>query len=80
MRLSEALYGLLRGLEVAVRNAEHDALTAGYGTPAWYDAAPLSLYWKDQIAKATAKSCLGGKPGNVVPELTFGFWVDLLKK
>jgi hypothetical protein len=80
VRLSEVLYGLLHGLEVAVRNAEHHALTAGYGTPTWYDAAPLSPYWKDQIAKARAKPGVAGKPGNVVPELTFGFWVDLLKK
>jgi hypothetical protein len=54
-RLSEALYGLLHGLEVAVRNAAHHALTASYATPTWYDAAPLSTYWKDRIAGAKAK-------------------------
>lgn len=43
VQLSEVLYGLLHGLEVAVRNAEHFALTASYGTPAWYDAAPLPI-------------------------------------
>jgi hypothetical protein len=80
VRLSEALYGLLHGLEVAVRNAEHHALTAGFETPAWYDLAPLSPYWKDRIAMAKAKPGLAGKPGKVVAELTFGFWVDLLKK
>ena len=80
VRLSEVLYGLLHGLEVAVRNAEDQALTAGYGTLTWYEAAPLSPYWKEQIAKAKAKPGVAGKSANVVPELTFGFWVDLLKK
>ena len=80
VQLSEVLYGLLHGLEVTVRNAEHDALTASYGTPTWYDAAPLSPYWKDRITHAKAKSGAAGKPGKVVSELTFGFWVDLLKR
>jgi|ERR1017187_5347196 hypothetical protein len=56
VRLSEALYGLLHGLEVAVRNAEHHALTASYGTPRWYGAAPLLPYWNDQVAGAKAIS------------------------
>jgi hypothetical protein len=79
VRLSEVLYGLLHGLEVTVRNAEHHALTASYGTPAWYDAVPLSPYWTDQLAKAKAKPGVAGKPGKVVAELTFGFWIDLLQ-
>jgi len=80
VQLSEVLYGLLHGLEVTVRNAEHHALTASYGTPTWYDAAPLSPYWKDQLTHAKAKPGVAGKPGKVVSELTFGFWVDLLKQ
>jgi hypothetical protein len=66
-------------LEVTVRNAEHHALTVSYGTPTWYDAAPLAPYWKDQLARARAKPGVAGKPWKVVPELTIGFWVDLLK-
>jgi Abi-like protein len=79
VQLSEVLYGLLHGLEVTVRNAEHHALTAGYGTPTWYDAARLSQYWQDQLTKAKAKPGVAGKPGKVVAELTFGFWIDLLQ-
>lgn len=89
VQLSEVLYGLLHGLEVTVRNAEHHALTASYGTPAWYDSPllPLSPYWKDKITEAkrnrTLISPLGAvvvpSPGKVIAELTFGFWVDLLK-
>ena len=79
VQLSEVLYGLLHGLEVMVRNAAHHALTASYRTPAWYDAAPLSTYWQDQLAKAKAKPGAAGKPGKVIAELTFGFWIDLLQ-
>ena len=50
--LSEALYGLLHGLEVTVRNAVHRALTASYGAPTWYDCTPLSAYWKDELTRA----------------------------
>jgi len=63
-----------------VRNAEHHALTASFGSPAWYDAIPLSAYWKEQVAKAKAKPGVQARPGKVVSELTFGFWVDLLQK
>jgi hypothetical protein len=80
VQLSEVLYGLLHGLEVMVRNAAHHALTANYGTAAWYDVAPLSLYWQDQLSKAKAKPGAAGKPGKVIAELTFGFWVDLFSK
>jgi hypothetical protein len=80
VQLSEVLYGLLHGLEVTIRNAEHHALTDSYGTPACYDLAPLSPYWQDQLAKSKAKPGAGGKPGKVVAELTFGFWIDLISK
>lgn len=92
VQLSEVLYGILHGLEVTVRNAAHYALSASYGTSAWYDGAflavptvPLSPYWRDQLTNAKAKATIPGvagvapRPGKVVAELTFGFWVDLLK-
>jgi hypothetical protein len=79
IHLSEALYGLLHGLEVSVRNAEHHALTTSFDTPAWFDAALLGSYWADQIARAKLKPGATGRPGKVVAELTFGFWVDLVK-
>ena len=79
VQLSEVLYGLLHGLEVTARNAEHHALTASYGTAAWYDVAPLSAYWKDQLNNAEDRPGVAGKPGKIVAELTFGFWVDLVQ-
>ena len=44
VQLSEAMYGLLHGLEIAVRNAEHHALTASFGTPYWYEGPPTPGY------------------------------------
>ena len=79
VHLSESLYGLLHGLEVTVRNAEHHALTAAFGTPSWFDSAPLSQYWRDQVTAAKAKPGVAGRPEKVISELTFGFWVDLLQ-
>jgi abortive infection bacteriophage resistance protein len=78
--LSEALYGLLHGLEVAIRNVVHHTLAAGYRTPAWYDRAPLTPYWKDQVDDAKRRAGAGATPGKIIAELTFGFWVELLSK
>ena len=81
--LSEIMYGLLHGLEVTVRNAIHHHLKASYGREDWYDAAPLTVYWRDQVnnAKDKVKDAAGViLPGKVIAELTFGFWVDLTGK
>jgi len=100
VQLCAILYSLLHGLEVAVRNAEHFALTFSYGSlfwydkppfpafgipeagcegPSWHEFAPLSPYWRDQVEEAKLKPGVGNRPGKVIAELTFGFWVDLLQ-
>jgi hypothetical protein len=100
VQLSAILYGMLQGLEVAVRNAEHQALTRSFGAPDWYDVPPspgfgmpaagsmgpawheyavLSPYWRDKVDEAKLKPGVGNNPGKVIAELTFGFWVDLVK-
>ena len=76
--LSEMTFGLLHGLEVAIRNSMHDQLTAHFGTPRWYAFAPLSAYSQDKVQAAIRDA--GGptaSPGKVVAELMFGFWTDL---
>lgn len=78
--VSEAIFGLLHGLEVAVRNSMHEVLTVKYGTPKWYGpaGAPLSRYGKDKVTEAVhAAGGPGAAPGKVVAELMFGFWTDL---
>ena len=78
--VSEAVFGLLHGLEVAIRNGMHDALTVHYGTQRWFQSAavPLTLYGQDKVAAAIRDA--GGpsaSPGKVVAEFTFGFWTNL---
>ena len=101
VQLSSLLFGLLHGIEVSLRNAEHLALSKSYGTEFWYEApqcpefgmpgercegpqwhayAPLTEYWKDKVTAAKKKAGLGKNPGKVIAELSFGFWVDLLRK
>jgi len=79
--LSEALYGVLQGLEVTLRNAIHNVLTAGVGTAQWYDKLPLEESEQNALAEARAKIAervVLETPGRVVAELTFAFWVRLL--
>ncbi len=78
--ISEAVFGLLHGLEVAVRNSMHEVLTAHYGTPRWFQLPSLALtpYGQDKVAAAIRDA--GGpsaSPGKVVAELNFGFWTNL---
>jgi hypothetical protein len=78
--LSEVVFGLMHGLEVAVRNSMHQALTGVYRTPEWYGIgrAPLSHYGRDKVAEAVGNAGgVGASPGKVVAELMFGFWTDL---
>ena len=79
VHLCEALYGLLHGIEIATRNSIHATLTASYGTDIWYDYAPLTAHWQGKLRKAKTEAGSGATPGKVIAELTFGFWVELLK-
>jgi hypothetical protein len=78
--VSEAVFGLLHALEVAIRNSMHDELTAHYGTSRWFQSktVPLTSYGVDKVAAAIRDA--GGptaSPGKVIAEFTFGFWSNL---
>ena len=78
--LSEAFYGLLQGLEVALRNSMHRVLAEHFGRPEWYAVMPLYLDQKKAYLKAVEKLHRDKKdftPNRMIPELTFGFWVAL---
>jgi hypothetical protein len=78
--LSEALYGLLQGLEVPVRNAMHEVLSTGLGRNDWYDFVAWRVAQQEQIDNAKdglRKKAKPVTPGGMVAELTFGFWVGL---
>lgn len=83
-KVSEALFGVVRGLEIALRNSMHDTLRAGIRADDWYDRLPF-LLTEETRSIAIAKANLSRRnkprtPGRVVAELTFGFWCGLTSK
>ena len=77
--LSEALYGVVQGLEITLRNAVHNTLSATHGEE-WYEK--ISLLESEGVALAEAKKNIEDRieqvtPGRIVAELNFGFWVRL---
>ena len=78
--VSEAVFGLLHNLEVAVRNSMHEVLTAHFQAERWFapNVAPLSRYGQDKAVQAVRDAGgLAASPGKIVAELMFGFWTDL---
>ena len=79
-KLSEALYGVLQGLEVLLRNSIHNKLSKDIGAEDWYEQVPFFESERDEIEKA--KKTISDRPapitpGRVVAELNFGFWVRM---
>lgn len=79
---SAAFYGPLQGLEVALRNAMHRELVAGYG-PDWYDNVACGFDAGTLRRIEAAKDDLrrdgyAVDPPHLVAALPFGFWVALL--
>jgi len=78
--LSEALYGVIQGLEVTLRNAIHDLMTRKTGSANWYDSFSFQDTELAEINQAKAKVIERAAimtPGRIVAELKFGFWVRL---
>lgn len=82
--LAEALFCSLNAIEIALRNALHDALTNHFGIPAWYDRQGLLEPKQKKDIDAVKKRIMeyGNPitPDRVVSELTFGFWVVILSR
>lgn len=82
INLSESLYPLLHGLEIALRNQVHQQATKHFQTDLWFDN-PQILDFRGQklIADARQKLSKQGKStsdtGRIISELTFGFWTSL---
>lgn len=83
--MSGALFEILADVEVVLRNAIHNELMVWHGSQPgfWYDD-PLNLMpvkQVQQVARARVQLSRKGKtesPGQVVSELSFGFWRLLL--
>lgn len=81
--LSEALYGVLQGLEITLRNSIHNVLRSDLGRDDWYDHFAFEPWEEDSIQKAkraAAKHSPAPKSGKVIAELSFGFWTGLISK
>jgi hypothetical protein len=85
--LSAAFWIVLCDVEIVVRNAMHDQLTAWstarYGRPAWYldHGKVFNEQTINDIDRARHHLAANGRPetpGRVVSELPFGFWRFLL--
>lgn len=89
--VSEALFGFLHGLEVAVRNSLHVVFSRDIAVADWYvDGLPLPwppptpstlafpLSMKGMIADARSKAGPRATVGKVMAELPFGFWTALV--
>jgi hypothetical protein len=82
-RLSASLFEVIQALEVGLRNRVHVRMTERLGTEEWWDSLPLFKDELNDIAKAQnniSSRLAEVRPGRVVAELNFGFWVKLFAK
>jgi Abi-like protein len=80
--LSEALYSPLQGLEVAVRNSIHIAISDLFGGPDWILKPGSYLRKSEREMMEDAIDHLNNwrrpiTPGFMISELKFGFWTSL---
>ncbi|MHC8510232.1 MAG: hypothetical protein ACYYKD_12750 [Rhodospirillales bacterium] len=79
--VSEAFYTPLQGLEITLRNAMNNQLTALYGG-SWYEGNPVGLQARQLQLISNALNYLRHDKevtlDTVVAEMNLGFWVGLL--
>jgi len=79
--LSEALYGVVQGFEITLRNAIHLSLSKAHGQ-SWFDNELLTIGESEKEAVREAKKAIENEPQIVTParivaEFSLGFWVRL---
>lgn len=86
MSLCESLYPMLQGLEVALRNSVHSALSLHLGSDSWFDLQSNPILFDaekkrvDEAKRRLSKARKPHDPGKIVAELNFGFWNSLFDK
>ena len=78
--LSEALYGVVQGYEVLLRNMTHEKLSQGFGRVDWWESAGLRDRERNDICEAEQQILERAVPattGRIVAELNLGFWTNL---
>ncbi len=82
--LSESLYPILQCMEISLRNSIHDATSAAYNTPLWFDTPELlDDHSRSKIQKAREDLLKNGKPvtaAGIIAEQNFGFWTALFNR
>jgi abortive infection bacteriophage resistance protein len=80
-QLSESFYFPLQGLEVSLRNAIHNELSAHYGADWLYSGSMILHYPQEaKIMEALKKLYPVRNPSKVVAELNLGFWIGLFSR
>lgn len=78
--LCEAFYPSLQKLEVALRNAVHNALAASL-SPVWYTAPGIlnseGARAVNEVVGKLKRNKKPDSPENIVADLSFGFWTSL---
>jgi hypothetical protein len=80
MDIAASLYGVIHVLEVGLRNRVHTKMAEAMNSEEWWDALPLHEAELNDIAEAKkniADRIQQVRPGRIVAELNFGFWVKL---
>lgn len=79
--VSEAFYTSLHTLEITLRNSIHRRLVSTHGG-GWFRQQQLitNQFQRQKVAEAYAKFGGQANDGQVVAELTFGFWTALFGK
>ena len=84
IELAEALYPGFAALEVTLRNSIHHALTTREGTDMWFrmllEPGQLSVYAQTHLKLYNRLKRTEPTSGQLVAELTFGFWTTLLSQ
>jgi hypothetical protein len=78
--LSEALYGVIQGLEIGLRNSVHRVLRSQMGFDDWYDHISLESSEAEALNLAKESVTSRHKPltaPRIIAQLGFGFWVRL---
>jgi len=80
--LCESLYAPIHFLEIGLRNAIDQSMSAETGAPNWYDIISLTSWGHAQIGNAKSGISRAKKPvmpGRVIAELNFGFWTAMFE-
>ncbi len=82
IEISAAFLIPLQVLEVTIRNSLNETIKNHYSTDDWFDVIPLNDFAKKKITSAkhaVIKQHDNPQISHVVAELTFGFWLSLIR-